>query len=428
MRKILLLATICSFFSRASSAQSTYFPPNGSSVWDTTSYSSLGWCGGAAIDSLYNFLELRNSKSFMILHDGKIVLEKYFDGHGVDSNWYWASAGKTLIAMAIGIAQQNGQVNINNKVSNYLGTGWTSCTTAQEDSITLKDLLTMTSGLNDLVFDDNCVEDTCLKYLAPVNTRWAYYNAPYRLLQNVIDSATVPTCNAYLNQNIRNVIGMNGAMINFVNYSTTRSFARFGHLLLNKGKWAGVTLLSDTNYFNAMVNSSQSINPAYGYLTWLNGKSKYILPQSQLVFSGKLAPNAPDDMYAALGKDGQVINVVPSQKLVVVRMGNNPMDGSLVPTTFNNELWFYLNKIVCPPTAISSVQEKTISIYPNPANNQITVANAPINSTLLVYNQTGNLVHSVVLNSKQQVVDISTLASGLYLAIVTGQSIKFVKE
>ncbi|MBK9459261.1 MAG: hypothetical protein IPN94_07465 [Sphingobacteriales bacterium] len=47
-------------------------------------------------------------------------------------------------------------------------------------------------------------------------------------------------------------------------------------------------------------------------------------------------------MVSALGKNGQIINIVPSQNLVMIRMGNNP-DNSLVPITYNNDIWTYLN-------------------------------------------------------------------------------------
>jgi len=60
-------------------------------------------------------------------------------------------------------------------------------------------------------------------------------------------------------------------------WSTARDAARFGLLLLNNGKWDDNSVVDD-EYFNAMINSSQSLSPSYGYLTWLNGKSSIILP------------------------------------------------------------------------------------------------------------------------------------------------------
>ncbi len=82
-----------------------YFPPNDSNEWDTLSTASLGWCN-KQIDSLYEFLDINNSKAFILLKDGKIVLEKYFEDHDQSTRWYWASAAKSLTALAVGVAQQ----------------------------------------------------------------------------------------------------------------------------------------------------------------------------------------------------------------------------------------------------------------------------------------------------------------------------------
>jgi hypothetical protein len=94
-----------------------------------------------------------------------------------------------------------------------------------------------------------------------------------------------------------------------------------------------------------MINTSQQLNLSYGYLWWLNGKPSFMSPGSQLVIPAAITPNAPADMYAAMGKNGQYINVVPSQRLVVLRMGDNP-DNSLVPYTYQNQIWEKLNKVI----------------------------------------------------------------------------------
>ena len=52
------------------------------------------------------------------------------------------------------------------------------------------------------------------------------------------------------------------------------------------------------------------------------------------------------DMFAAMGKNGQIINVVPSKNLVVIRMGDDTQDTGLVAFTFQNDLWAKLNAII----------------------------------------------------------------------------------
>ena len=329
--------------------ETMYFPPVSGTEWQTKTISSLGW-NETELNNLYTYLQQKNTKAFLILKNGRIVAEKYFGTFTADSNWYWASAGKTMTAMLAGIAQQEGLLNINNKTSQYIGTGWTSLPLAKENLITVKHQLTMTTGLDDGVPDDYCTTPSCLIYKADAGTRWAYHNAPYTLLDKVVENATATTYNNYFQQKIRNKIGMNGLWLpsgyNNIYYSTPRSMARFGLLLLNKGKWDQTAVLSDTNYFNTQVNTSQNMNLSYGYLTWLNGKASHMLPQSQLVFNGSIAPNAPADMYAAMGKNEQRIYVVPSQKVVVVRMGEAAGTPHLAVSSFDNEVWGYLKPVI----------------------------------------------------------------------------------
>jgi hypothetical protein len=89
MKKIILLLLV--LVSVNGKAQSLYFPPLSGNTWDTLSPVRLQWCQ-ARIDSLYNYLEARNTQAFIILKDGRIVIEKYFGTFTADSIHYWASA------------------------------------------------------------------------------------------------------------------------------------------------------------------------------------------------------------------------------------------------------------------------------------------------------------------------------------------------
>ena len=327
-----------------------YFPPNSGTEWQSATPSSLNW-NTSALPDLDTYLQSKGTKAFIVLKNGKIVLENYYGTFKADSIWYWASAGKTMTAFLVGIAQKEGLLSINDKTSKYLGNGWTSLPLAKEDLITVKHQLTMTTGLDDAVQPDNdCTTPACLQYKADPGTRWAYHNAPYTLLDKVVEAATGTTYNNYFQQKVRDRIGMNGLWIktgfNNVFYSNPRSMARFGLLLLNKGKWDQTQILNDSVYFTAQINSSQSINPSYGMLTWLNGKSSYMLPGLQLSLPGKLIPNAPDDCYAALGKNDQKIYVVPSQGLVVIRMGDAANESKNALSSFDNEVWGKLKTII----------------------------------------------------------------------------------
>ena len=273
-------------------------------------------------------------------------MENYFNGHSATDTWYWASAGKTLTATVTGIAEQEGYLNINNKVSDYLGTGWTSAPISKENLITNKHLLTMSSGLNDALGDD--VSPANLQYVADAGTRWAYHNV-YVKLQDVVAASTGQTWTNYFNTKLRDRIGMTGFWFqsgeNRVYRSNTRSMARFGLLALNLGNWNGNQIINNS-YFRNSTSTSQNLNLAYGYMWWLNGKSSYRLPQTQFQFNGTLIPNAPNDMYCALGKDDQKIYVVPSKKLVIIRMGDAADGTNFALSDFDNELWQKINAVI----------------------------------------------------------------------------------
>ena len=183
-----------------------YFPPINSNAWETESISKLGW-NETQLNPLLTFLEEKNTKSFIILYNGKIVVEKYFNNHNSNSVWYWASAGKTLTSTVVGIAQDENLLDISNKVSDYLGNGWTTAPLVKENLISSKNLLSMNSGLDDNLGDD--VSPSNLKYIADAGERWAYHNV-YVKLQDVIEKSTNQSFTSYFNLKLRDKIGMTG--------------------------------------------------------------------------------------------------------------------------------------------------------------------------------------------------------------------------
>ena len=397
-------------------AQDLYFPPNGSTTWESIDPASLGWCPDR-IDSLLNYLEARNTKAFIVLKDGRLVIEHYFGTFTQDSLWYWASAGKTLTATLAGIAREEGFLNIDLPTSTYLGAGWTSCTPTQEAAISVRHQLTMTTGLDDAVPDDDCTLPSCLQYLADPGTRWAYHNAAYTLLDDVIANATGSTFNSYFNSRLRNPVGMDGFWLpagspyNNVYFSRPRSMARFGLLMQNRGVWNGDTILQDTSWYTTMTTPSQELNESYGYLWWLNGQSSFMLPEMQFVFPGMLLPNAPPEMVSGVGKNDQLVSVVPSRGLVLVRMGDPAYDGFSVPTAFANELWAYMNALECG-LAVTEGATASVNVWPNPCTEVLQVrGNTAAYGTMTLLDATGRTVHRARLPAQ---VDMRLLPPGLY--------------
>ena len=329
--------------------QNLYYPPlQVSGPWETTSMESLGWDTELAT-SLNTYLEAKGTQAFIILKDGKIVMESYFGDFTESSLWYWASAGKTLTAFTVGIAQDEGKLSPDDRTTDYLGMGWTSAPPEKEQKIRIAHQLSMTTGLDEGIFE--CTLPNCLQFKAESGTRWAYHNGPYTLLQNVVAAAVSEDFSSYFNRMLRNRIGMDGFWLaqgegNNIYYSSARSMARFGLLVLSKGVWDSEVILEDSAYFTDMVSTSQPLNKSYGYLWWLNGKDRYMAPGSQVVFSGKLIPSAPSDLIAGLGKNDQKLYVVPSQNLVVIRLGNDAGDALVGPSSFDNALWLRLSEMM----------------------------------------------------------------------------------
>ncbi len=406
-----------------------YFPPRlNTQPWATVTPAQLSW-NQVALDTVLTFVGRTNGKSLLILQNGRIAVEQYYGTFTRDSLWYWASAGKTLTSALVGIAQQEGLLRLSDSTSRFLGSGWTSLTPAQEGRITIRHQLTMTSGLDDdlivngVPISDDCLLPPCLTYLAPPGTRWAYHNAPYRLLQNVVAAASGTSWQQYTSSRIGIKIGMAGLWNDGIFYSRPRDMARFGLLLLNRGTWDTTRVLRDTAYFRAMTTRSQPLNHAYGYLTWLNGQDSYMAPTVRAVLPGSLMPSAPADLYAALGKNDQKIYVVPSLNLVVVRMGEAAGARVLGPSSFDDQLWQRLMRVFSPATGIGEPEfsgSKTL-FYPNPATGSVRLSGVTARRIEL-FDGTGRRVRVAAVDAEGGF-SVLGLAPGLYAVRSEGRGL-----
>ena len=354
----ILFACIVSFYDTEFASQPTkriseeqiseeqmYFPSNHDDNWETKSLSDLGWNANAT-QELESFLEQNNTKSFMILVNGRIVIESYFNGHQPETSWQWNSAGKTLVGITTGIAQQENLLNINHKVSQYLGENWTREPIQKENLINVKHLISMTTGLK----ITHHVVKRKLMYEADAGSKWSYNNV-FQKKMDVIAAASKQDFESYFNTKLKNKLGMDGfwknRLVFKVFYSNTRSMARFGLMALNKGKWHKEQIINES-FFNESIHSSQTINPSYGYFWWLNGKTSFMVPGGQTVYQGSLIPNAPADMFAAMGAEDNRIYVIPSRKMVIIRMGESSKQSNrnFALSRFDNELWQKINAVI----------------------------------------------------------------------------------
>lgn len=332
-----------------STAQTLYFPAKGED-WQTVAPASVGW-NAQLLDQALAVAGERNSSGVVVLHNGRIMAEKYWEipqppatyqsmlqgkdamGQAVEDV---ASAQKSVAAILTGIAQEKGLVDIHQPVSRYLGVGWSRASAAQEQDITLWHLLTMTSGLNE-----------ALEFEAPAGQKWFYNTPAYHFLMRALEVATGSDRNTFTGEWLTTPLGMENtrwtprpwadAAIGMGLSTTARELARFGLLIHAGGRWQEQVLLTDQSFLTAMLSSSQAINPAYGYLWWLNGKEFMLSAGAQATRSDrKLIDSAPDDLVAMQGAQDRKLYIVPSLGLVIARLGAT---GAADGKDFNNAFW-----------------------------------------------------------------------------------------
>lgn len=404
-----LVAVVLMLCSVAVYSQELYFPPL-SGTWEKVSPSSLNWCD-ERIDSLVEFVGRTNGKALIILKDGRIALERYYGNFTGDSLWYWASAGKTVTSALVGMAQEEGVMDITKPSSAYLGSGWSSCTRQQEEQISVRHHLTMTTGIGFERNNDNCTDPACLTYRAAPGTIWDYHNACYLLLQDMVAKASGLTYQQYYTRKLGLKLGMGGVWYNGTLFSRPQAMARFGLMLLAGGVWNGDTIIKDRKYFADMIATSQNLNRSYGYLFWLNGKGSFMQPSIPFVYNTDLVPTAPDDMYAGMGKNDQRVYVLPSKGLVVVRMGDKATESLPAISGFDDDLWKHINALPCNATSIDETEQTTSSrVWPNPTSGELHHDGTDI--TIV------SAIGQVVVSTSAQRLSIADLPAGVYHAVV----------
>jgi len=343
-------------------AGSPYFPPS-SGEWARIEPSKAGW-DRAALEAALAYAGRVRSSGVVVLLDGRIIAERDWrvaaspaysrlrvgttpDGHAIEDV---ESAQKSVVAFLAGIAEGTGQLNLSAPVSLYLGKGWSKANAAAESSITVRHLMTMTSGLNDY-----------LEYQRPAGTVWRYNTGAYSRMIGVLEKATETDINTLTRNWLTTPIGMvdsrwaprpwaagNDEVVNSIAFVTTpRDLARFGLVVLAGGKWGGQDLLRDSGYLKRMLTPSQALNPSYGLLWWLNGQSRIQFPEDARARSGSLIAGAPSDLVMMMGSGDKRCDVVSSLHLVVTRLGDLAED-TPASQYFDDEFWRLLMKAVKP--------------------------------------------------------------------------------
>ncbi|MEZ4223480.1 MAG: serine hydrolase [Polyangiaceae bacterium] len=283
-----------------------YFPPNGSDEWETVAPEDAGF-SASGLDALKTVVESNHSSSFMILVDGRIVVEWYFMGASATTRTDVASVQKSFSSTLMGLARARGLLDFDDKVSDYLPDGWSNATPAEEAPITLRHLMTHSSGLS----------DTTLEKVHEPGAVFNYNTAAYQKTRPVLEAVAGKDINALSREWLFDAIDDRGAWKDRGKTDPTgaaiwgldqsaRDMARFGLLAQRGGKWHDKAV-TDSGWFAEAWSPSQA-KADYGLLWWLQGQ-------------GKLKNKAPADLVSALGARDQKIYVVPSLEAVVTRQG-----------------------------------------------------------------------------------------------------------
>lgn len=278
------------------------------------------------------------TRAFLVVYDGKIVGERYAPGFDKNSQLIGWSMSKSLTAAVIGVLVKADKLNPDAPapVPEWKGT--------DKEKITLKELLQQTTGLDwtedygapseatNMLFKQSDMGAFTAKLPLKYQPGSLFYyssgnaNILSRIIrQTVGDSvySAFPYKALFHKINMYSLLLEPDASGTYVgssySYATARDFARFGLLYYNNGVWNGEQLLPENWVQQSIQPATANQQKRYGYQIWLNGADDK--DPSKHWF-----PDAPADMYFADGFGGQNVFIIPSKKLIVVRLGVKTID------------------------------------------------------------------------------------------------------
>lgn len=288
--------------------------------------------GGHPVSDLSQALSQSGTRAFIVIHDDRIVDERYFAGSGPAVRETSFSVAKSFVSTLIGIATERGEIgSIDDPVTEYVPE--LAARDPRFARITLRDLLTMTSGLAyhesglPWPFGDDTYTylGTDLRQVALEHSRieeppgqdWLYNNYNPLLLGLVLERATGTSVSGYMSSVLWQPLGadrdatwsLDSTSSGFEKMesglnATARDYARFGEMMLHGGWWNGHQIVSHAWVDAATAQQTTTdYRDAYGYFWWVDGQR-------------------PGNYYA-LGNLGQYIYVAPDDGTVIVRLGSD---------------------------------------------------------------------------------------------------------
>ena len=283
------------------------------------------------------YLEKWETVSFLVIRRDSILYEEYRDGWTRENLSNIFSATKSIVGLLVGIALDEGHiVSLDDPAVRYLP----EFTGEGREKITIRNLLTMSSGLNwDEAYSSLFSKTTQAYYgdrirelvlkLKPVEEpgkRYSYKSGDTQLLSFIVEAATGRTISDYAREKLWqpmqactdalwNLDKKDGDEKSYCCFnSTARDMARFGRLLLNNGNWNGRQLVSETYMTEALSPASYLENEFgdgpldyYGFQIWI------------MHYKGMSFP-----VFRGLG--GQYVFAIPQKNAVVVRLGHKRSD------------------------------------------------------------------------------------------------------
>lgn len=286
---------------------------------------------------------LRQTDAVLVVHRGRLLAERYAPGVGPDTPLLSWSMAKSVVAALLGVAVREGRLDLHEPapVPEWAGES------DPRRAITMDQLLRMSSGLR---FDETygAVNDVSRMLFTrpdagafaasfplahPPDTVWSYSSGTSNILARILRDRFDSDLEAMVRwsrEQLFDPVGMRSAVFetdasgSFVGsslfFATGRDWARFGQLHLQDGVWEGRRILAEG--WSSYVSRPTPAAPRGGYGAgwWLNAGE----PEAP---ERRMWPSLPRDAYAARGKSGQYVVVVPSAQLVVVRLGLSQAEG-----------------------------------------------------------------------------------------------------
>ncbi|MEL1252963.1 serine hydrolase [Flavobacterium sp. DGU38] len=270
--------------------------------------------------------KLKRTRAVVVLYKNKLIAEKYDTGFTKDSKILGWSMTKSITSSAFGVLAKQGKIDI------YKPAPVAEWQNDERKNITINDLLHMNSGLEweenynticdatKMLFQAEDMGKVQLEKPAEFkpNTHWNYSSGTTNLLSLIL-RRQFKTQQEYLDfwySAVIDKIGMSSMITEqdmsgtFVGssygWATARDWSKFGLLYLNKGNWNGEQILDESwvKYTATPTNTSEG---KYGAQFWLNAGGKF--------------PDVPRDMFYCSGYQGQMVAIIPSKDMVIVRMG-----------------------------------------------------------------------------------------------------------